>query len=340
MLTHERLQFIILSLIFALLGLAVTLIWWPFLKLLVISGILAILFWPFYERMEKRVNNPIMSATATILILLIILIVPLIVLGQMLYGELIGLYADLKDIHISQAQVLAKFPQQFQPWAVEFLTDLGSKAGEFAGGVFTGLSQAVSSAAGFFFSVFLMFFSLYYFLRDGDKIQLFANKILPLSENKENFLVKKLSLAISGVVKGSFLVALIQGSVATIGFYIFQVPNPLLWGSFTVLAALVPNVGTSLSLIPAVLYLFMIDRTGAGIGMAIWGALAVGLIDNVVSPKLIGAQAKLHPVLVLFSVLGGLQLFGFLGFLIGPIIMSMFVVLIEVYSLDLKKYLS
>jgi predicted PurR-regulated permease PerM len=91
MLTNERLQFIILSLIFLLLGLAVTLIWWPFLKLLVISGILAILFWPFYERMEKRVNNPIMSATATILILLIILIVPLIVLGQMLYGELIGL---------------------------------------------------------------------------------------------------------------------------------------------------------------------------------------------------------------------------------------------------------
>jgi predicted PurR-regulated permease PerM len=118
------------------------------------------------------------------------------------------------------------------------------------------------------------------------------------------------------------------------------VPNPLLWGSFTVLAALVPNVGTSLSLVPAVLYLFMMDRTGAGIGMAIWGALAVGLIDNVVSPRLIGAQAKLHPVLVLFSVLGGLQLFGFLGFLIGPIIMSMFVVLIEVYSVDLKKYLS
>jgi predicted PurR-regulated permease PerM len=185
-----------------------------------------------------------------------------------------------------------------------------------------------------------MFFSLYYFLRDGDKIRLFANKILPLSENKENILVKKLSLAIAGVVKGSFLVALIQGAVATVGFYIFQVPNPLLWGSFTVLAALVPNVGTSLSLIPAVLYLFMMDRTGAGIGMAIWGAFAVGLIDNVVSPKLIGAQAKLHPVLVLFSILGGLQLFGFLGFLIGPIIMSMFVVLIEVYSLDLKKYLS
>ncbi len=340
MLTHERLQFIVLTLIFVLLGLAVALIWWPFLKLLAMSGILAVLFWPLYERMEKKLTNPVMSATATIFVLLLILILPLIVLGQMLYGELNDLYSGLKDVHISQAQVLSKLPEQVQPWATEFLTDLGSKAGELAGGVFDGLSKAVSSTAGFFFSVFLMFFSFYYFLRDGEKIKIFANKILPMSESKENLLVSKLSVAISGVIKGSFLIALIQGTVATLGFLIFNVPNPLLWGSFTVLAALVPNVGTSLSLIPAVLYLFMVDRTGSAIGMAIWGLVAVGLIDNIISPKLVGAKTKLHPVLVLFSVLGGLKLFGFLGFLLGPIVMAMFVALVEIYSVDLKKYLS
>ncbi len=340
MLTHERLQFIVLSLIFALLGLAVALIWWPFLKLLVMAGILAVLFWPLYERIEKKMSNPVMATTATIFILIIILVLPLAILAQMLYGELTNLYSSLKDVHISQGQILAKLPEQFQPWATDFLTDLGSKAGELAGGVFTGLRQAVSSAAGFFLSVFLMLFSLYYFLRDGEKIKNIANKFLPMSANKENLLVNKLFLAVSGVVKGSFLIALIQGTVATIGFFIFSVPNPLLWGSFTVLAALVPNVGTSLALIPAVIYLFMVDRTGSAIGMAIWAVLAVGLIDNIISPKLVGAQTKLHPVLVLFSVLGGLKLFGFLGFLLGPIIMAMFVALLEIYSEDFKKYLA
>ena len=340
MLTHERLQFIVLSLIFSLLGLAVVLIWWPFLTLLVTAGILAVLFWPLYEWMERKIGNPVMATVATIFILLLIIILPLVVLGQMLYGEVTNLYLNLKNVHISQSQFLEKLPVQFQPWVAEFLSDLGSKAGELASGVFVGLRKAVSSAVEFFLSVFLMLFSLYYFLRDGEKIKMFANKVLPMSENKENVLVNKLFLAVSGVVKGSFLVALTQGVVATIGFYIFGVPNPLLWGSFTVLAALVPNVGTSLSLVPAVIYLFMVDRTGSAIGMAIWGGLAVGLIDNIVSPKLVGAQTRLHPVLVLFSVIGGLKFFGFLGFLLGPIIMAMFVALLEIYLVDLKKYLA
>lgn len=339
MFTHERLQFIVLSIVFGLTALAAALIWWPFLKLLAMAGILAVLFWPLYVRLEKKLGNPPMAAIATILILLLILIVPVLILGQMIFTELTGLYNSLRDVHISQSELLAKLPPQIQPLASEFFTDLGQKVSGFAGNIFSGLSQALSSAAGFFLGLFLVFFTIYYFLRDGKRIQNFVNTILPMSETKENVLVSKLSEAVSGVVKGSFLVALIQGVVATAGFLIFGVPNPFLWGSFTVLAALVPNVGTSLSLIPAVIYLFLVDKTGSAIGLIIWGSVAVGLIDNIVSPKLVGAQTKLHPLLVLFSVLGGLQLFGFIGFLLGPIIMAMFVALLEIYRTDLKKYL-
>lgn len=339
MLTHERLQFIILSIIFGLVALASALIWWPFLKLLAVAGILSVLFWPLYERLEKKMLNAPMAAITTILVQIFILVVPVVVLGQLLFGELTGLYTSLRDAHISQAQILEKLPAQFQPLAADFLKDLGNKAGNFADEAFQGLSQALSSAAGFFLSVFIMFFTVYYFLRDGRKIKDFANAILPMSETKENVLVNKLAEAISGVVKGSFTVALIQGLVATAGFIIFGVPNPFLWGSFTVLAALVPSVGTSLALIPAVIYLLLVGQTGSAVGFAIWGALAVGLIDNLISPRLVGAQTKLHPLLVLFSVLGGIQLFGFIGFLLGPILMAMFVALLEIYRVDLNKYL-
>ena len=339
MLTHERLQFIVLSIIFAIIALAVALIWWPFLKLLAIAGILAVLFWPLFLCLEKSIGNAPMAAIITILILLLILLVPVLILGQLVLGELADLYNSLRDAHITQAQILEKLPEQLQPFAAEFLNDLGSKVGGFASQTFSCLSQALSSAAGFFLAIFLVFLTIYYFLRDGQQIRDFANKILPMSESKENLLVNKLSEAVAGVVKGSFLVALFQGVVATIGFLIFGVPNPFLWGMFTILAALVPNVGTSLALIPAIIYLFLTDNTGNAIGLAIWGALAVGLIDNILSPKLVGAQTKLHPLLVLFSVLGGIRLFGFIGFLLGPIIMAMFVALLEIYRVDLKKYL-
>jgi predicted PurR-regulated permease PerM len=140
-------------------------------------------------------------------------------------------------------------------------------------------------------------------------------------------------------VKGSFLVALSQGIVASIGFYIFGVPEPLLWGAFTVIVALVPTVGTSLSIVPAVIYLAVTGHSGAAIGMGVWGALAVGLIDNFLGPKLVGRSTKLHPVLVLIAIVGGIQLFGILGFLIGPIIMAIFIAMLDMYRSDFRDNL-
>ncbi len=126
------------------------------------------------------------------------------------------------------------------------------------------------------------------------------------------------------------MTAVSQGVVATVGFLIFGVPEPLIWGLFTVIAALVPTVGTSLSIIPAVIVLALTGHVPQAIGMAIWGVLAVGLIDNFLGPKLVSSTTKLHPLLVLLSVLGGLSLFGFLGFLIGPIIMAIMIELIDI----------
>ena len=127
--------------------------------------------------------------------------------------------------------------------------------------------------------------------------------------------------------------------IATIGFYIFGVPEPLLWGAFTVVAALVPTVGTSISLIPAVVYLAVTGNSGAAIGLTIWGVVAVGLIDNFLGPKLIGGSTKLHPVLVLIAIIGGIQLFGILGFLIGPIIMAIFIAMLEMFRSDFRDNL-
>jgi predicted PurR-regulated permease PerM len=163
--------------------------------------------------------------------------------------------------------------------------------------------------------------------------------ISPIADKQESILFAKVVQAINGVIKGQFLVALIQGVVATVGFIIFGLPNPVLWGLVTVIAALVPTVGTSLVIIPSVVFLLITGHTGAAIGLLIWGAAAVGLVDNFMGPKLISSSVRVHPVLVLFAVFGGLQLFGILGFLIGPILMAIFVALIDMYRTDFKTYL-
>lgn len=339
--TNQRLQIVAFLLVFIVMGLIVALMWWPFLKLLALVGILAILFLPVYDRLFEKFKSEPLAALLTLLAILLIVMVPLYVIGQLLFNELIGLYNQLRggSISISKSQIVESLPFQLQPVLTNFLQDLGSKLSNIAANAFQGVTGVLSNIAGFFLSFFLVFFSLYYFLRDGKKIKGYISGVFPLSQAHENVLVSKLEDAVVGVVKGSFLVALIQGTVATVGYLIFGVPNPFLWGVFTVLAALVPTVGTSLAIIPAVLYLLISGSTGAAVGLGIWGAAAVGTIDNIVSPKLIGSRTRLHPLLVLFGVLGGMRLFGFIGFLLGPIIMAVFVALLDIYRQDLKQYL-
>ena len=141
------------------------------------------------------------------------------------------------------------------------------------------------------------------------------------------------------VIQGSVLVAVLQGVLAGVGFAVFRVPGAVLWGMVTVLAAFVPWVGTALTLVPAILFLLLADRGAAALGLTLWGVVVVGLTDNLLHPEFIGARAKVNPLLVLISVLGGLQAFGITGFLVGPIILSLFLALLEIYQQEFKRTL-
>jgi len=339
--THQRLQLIAFLILFVAVGVIAILIWWPYLTLLFIAIILAILFRPVYEWLVKKFKSESFAAILTIVLILIIVIGPLYLMGQLVFYELIGLYNQIKGsgVSISQTELVASLPGQMQPVATNLLADLGNKLAQVASSTFQSVTSVLSNVAGFFLSFFLVFFTVYYLLRDGKKIKKYINTVFPLSTEHEDVLVGKLESSVSGVVKGAFLVALIQGIIATVGYLIFGLPNAFLWGSFTVLAALVPTVGTSLALIPAVAFLFLTGHTGAGVGLAIWGIAAVSTIDNIVGPKLIGSKTHLHPMLVLFSILGGIQMFGFVGFLLGPILMAIFVTLLDIYRQDLKAYM-
>ncbi|MCL5666543.1 MAG: AI-2E family transporter [Patescibacteria group bacterium] len=338
--TNKRLQVISFFSLLAVAALVVLLMWWPYLKVIALAAILAILFLPLHKRISREIKWPSLAAFVTTLLILLIVIIPLYIIGQLLFNELSSVYDLVKSgqLNLDQTAIVSHLPAQVREYANNILSGLGQKLSSLSINA-NSIANALSTGAGFILSFFLVFFTVFYLLRDGSGIKKYISSIFPLAETHENQLVTKLENAVNGVVKGSFLVALTQGAVATIGFLIFGVPQPFLWGAFTVLAALVPTVGTSISLIPAVIYLLVTGHTGAGIGMAIWGAAAVGTIDNIISPYLVGSRTQLHPLLVLFSIIGGLDLFGVIGFLLGPIIMAVFVTLLDIYRTDLKEYL-
>lgn len=335
---NERLQSIGFFILLGTSAILAAFLFWPFLEIIAFAGIIAVLFRPWFLKMSKHFNSDNWAALITVLAAVFIVLIPLFFVAYVLYFEIVNVYTNITNgsFNLDQGAIVSHLPQALQNVANGFFTDLGGRISALAGTTVKGVTGVLSNIVNFFLSLFLLFFSLFYFLRDGEKIKSFVGGIFPLSRAHETKLVDDLEMAIAGVVKGSFLVAVTQGAVATCGFLLFGVPQPFLWGAFTVLAALVPTFGTSLSLIPAILYLFLTGHTGAAIGMLVWGALAVGLVDNFIGPRLVGSRTNLHPLLVLFAVLGGIQFFGFLGFLLGPILIAIFMTLISMYQEQIK----
>lgn len=310
----------------------------PFVNLLAFAVIIAILFHPIYKLILKRINKPSIASLLTVLVILGIVFIPLFFFGQVIYSQISDLFDKYKNgsLVIDRSQLISGLPEQAQNIIQNFSKDFNNLVGRLYSQLFSSITGLLSNVANFVIAFFMFFFVVYYLLRDGGQIKEALSSLSPIAHNQESRLIDNIVEAVNGVVKGSFLVALTQGVVATIGFYMFGVPEPLLWGLFTVIAALVPTIGTSISLVPAVIYLAVTGHPTQAFGLAVWGVLAVGLIDNFIGPKLIGGSTKLHPVLVLIAVIGGIQLFGILGFLIGPIIMAIFVAMLRMYRSDFR----
>lgn len=310
----------------------------PFLYTLALAMVFATVLQPVYQKIVGFTRGRQgLAALATILIVIIFIFTPLIFLGIQIFQETRQLYLVLaegngKDTIFNFLDGLLNSFQKYVPAAQEFsinvdqylkqglsllLQHLGSVFGNFA-------KMAVSS--------FLFLVALYYLLKDGRKLKTAIIALSPLSDTDDETISQKLGMAINAVMKGNLLIALVQGVLTSVGFAIFGVPNAVLWGSVAAIAALIPGIGTALVLTPAIIFLFLKGETLSGVGLIAWGMVAVGLVDNFLGPKLVGCGMRLHPLIILLSVLGGIGFFGPIGFLLGPLTISLLFALLDIYS--------
>jgi predicted PurR-regulated permease PerM len=174
--------------------------------------------------------------------------------------------------------------------------------------------------------------TLYYLLKEGDTIRHALTKHSPIADQEAEAIFTKLSKTISGIVRGSLVVAGIEGVLAGIGFAFFGIPNPSLWAILTAVAALVPGVGTMLVMAPAIIFLFVTGNVGGGIGLALWYLCMLALVDNFLAPKIMSKGSELHPLLILLSVLGGVAYFGPVGIFMGPLTISFLFAVYTTYA--------
>lgn len=315
----------------------------PFLSPLALAAVFAVVLQPLYKKILHRVgNSEALAATATLFIALIGILIPLAFLGTQIFREAALFYNSLdqggsnQNLIVTVTRSVGEKFDIFLPGSGDFFANLSDNLDMYFKQGLTWLIEnlgvALSGISVLLLDLFIFFISLYYLLRDGPKLKREIIKLSPLDDKEDGIVFTRLEAAVNSVIKGSLLIALIQGTLTAIGFAIFGIPNSVLWGTITVIAALIPGIGTSLVILPGVIYLFATGSTISAIGLFVWGVAAVGLIDNILGPKLLGRNLQLHPLFVLLSVLGGIAFFGPIGIFLGPLTMSLLFAFISTYS--------
>ncbi len=312
----------------------------PFMPAIVLSIIIATVCYPLYERIQALVGSKrvMIGALLTTILVFLVVIIPIGVLGYFLFEQAASFYAAMSlGKAISIAPVLTFLQDLLAKYVPKAGIDVTTFAKDGAGWAATSLGLIFSSTASLIMVLFIAFIGLYYLFKDGDSLLKAIIRISPLPDKQDAKILARLAESVRSVLIGRLSVGVLQAVLTTIGFLIFGVPQAVLWGMVAAIAALVPLVGTALVFMPIVGFLLISESYTSAIGVAVWGIVIVGLVDNFVGPYLMSKGSALHPFLVLVSALGGLSVFGPVGFILGPVTMSFFVALIEVYETYISK---
>jgi predicted PurR-regulated permease PerM len=198
--------------------------------------------------------------------------------------------------------------------------------------------DATRGTLNFLLQFFIVLYSLYFFLTGPDVLRRMMS-YTPLSPDEEERLLERFVSVTRATLKGSLLIGVLQGALAGIAFWAAGVPGAAFWGTVMVVLSIIPAVGAGLVWIPAVFYLFFAGRAGAAVGLLVWCALVVSTVDNFLRPRLIGRDARMSDLLILLSTLGGIVLFGAVGFVVGPIIAALFVTVWQIYGEVFRDWL-
>tara|TARA_Y100000310_G_scaffold246869_1_gene252311 strand:- start:14673 stop:15695 length:1023 start_codon:yes stop_codon:yes gene_type:complete len=306
----------------------------PFIIAILASIVLAYTFYPLYKKSSKIIKNKSLRSIILLLIIMGVLLTLTFFILNLLINESVSLFHTLRNVELSNI---------FDPLRNLFgeNVDLGLYIQET---VNKGLNLILTSLSDLAFtipqkavSLFIILFMMYYLFKEGPSMIEKTMENLPLKKQHKETILNKLDSVMKATIYGTIVTAIIQGAIGTLGLIIFDVKSPIVWGLVMTVVSMLPYLGASIVWVPAALIKIFNNDLFNGLGLAIYGILIISLIDNLVKPKIISQKTKIHPITVLLGVIGGIQLFGFIGIFLGPVILSLIVALFEIYLTEIKQ---
>lgn len=309
----------------------------PFVNVILWAGVLTIVFYPLHRRIHERVGSPTGAAALSTVLVIVLILIPVTFLTIAVVRELGGAADQLQSglarisgptipglgwvldrlhgyVDIDPVAAQQFLAQRMQAWGTAL-----------AGSTLV----VVGGAVGAVVQMGLVVFTMFYLFRDGERLRLAMYDILPLERVQMHDITVRTRDVIGATIYGVLVIAVIQGTLGMLIFMVLGIPSPLLWGVVMFFFSMIPMAGSFVVWVPAALFLAL---TGAYVKAAIlvaWGFVVIGSIDNFLSPRLVGKRARLHELLIFFGVLGGLDVFGVLGLVIGPVVVAVTLALIE-----------
>ncbi|HHC6513073.1 TPA: AI-2E family transporter [Vibrio parahaemolyticus] len=326
----------------------------PYINSIVMAFIISLLMFPVHEWFERKMPKHKNSASLlTCVVLTFIIVIPLLfvfaaivqqgsVFSQNMYKWVTN--GGIQDIFqhpwvIKGLSIVNEYLpfDKIEPKAIA--EKIGQFATTFGSNLVAISAKILGDATNFLMDFFLMLFVLFFLLRDHDKIISAIRHILPLSRSQEDRILTEIEQVSKSAVMGSFLTAIAQGLAGGIGMWLAGFPG-LFWGTMMGFASFIPVVGTALIWIPAAAYLFLTGDMTWAIFLTAWSVVIVGSIDNLLRPLLMQGSAGMNTLMIFFSLLGGLHLFGLIGLIYGPLIFAVTMVLFNIYEEEFKDFLN
>lgn len=324
---------------------ALTWVLWPLFDAVFWAAVTAMVFSPLYERLLPSVRGSRnIAAGATVVIILMIVIAPLMLIATALAREASGLYGMIQRGEIDLIRlfqpVLNALPSwltnQMQRLGVNDLVAIQAKAvAGFTDGIQYFANRALDigqSTFRFIVGLGVMLYLLFFLLRDGEALAERLKEVLPLKAEQQRALFTQFATVVRATVMGDIFVAVVQGTLGGAAFWFLGIHAALLWGALMTFASLLPAIGAALVWAPVAVYLVATGEIWEGALLICYGTLVIGLIDNVLRPLLVGQATKIPDYVVLISTLGGIGTFGLSGFIIGPVTAAMFIAVWDIFS--------
>jgi predicted PurR-regulated permease PerM len=323
----------------------------PFIAILILGAVVSGIFYPLYRFLSRQPKiKRSLASLMTCLLIFLVLFVPIVFFIGSLTQQAYGLYQKAQnaainqqiDAILQQTHILEKANHALGKFDIEItgeeLKKGVSEAAKFVGLFLFEQARAIASnTLAFVVNFFLMLMVIYFLLLDGEELVAYIVDLSPLPNDQERMLIGKFRDIAGAILIGNGLGGFIQGTLSGLVFWLFGLPSAFLWGVIMGLLAFLPIIGIGVVFIPTIIYLFLKGRIAVSIFFLVFYFILSMGVEYIFKPRLVGQRVKMHPLLVFFAIIGGLKLFGILGIIYGPLVVTAFLTLADIYRMNYQQ---